>query len=113
MVEQSSFSISQFLMESEGPGMATVVRDHLPDLDVKVWRQIAVQYNSWAATRERLYGETGERIDANMSSEDIITLLSQRLVEIYIRYLSSAEIMIRTTPNADMDPVAARVLNLE
>ena len=113
MIESRTDSISQFILEDKGQSMAMVVKDHLLDLDVSTWRQVAIQYNSWASTREKLYGENAPRIDAEMASEDIIALLSHRLVEIYISYLSQEEMMIRTTPDADMDPVAARVLGLD
>ena len=113
LVRDGAASISSYILDTQSEQMVMVVKDHLTDLDVSAWRKVAIQYNSWANTREKLYNETAPRIDADMSSSDIITLLSRRLVEIYISYLSSAEIMIRTTPNADMDPVAARVLGLE
>lgn len=113
MIESGTDSISTFILEDKGDSMALVAKDHLQDLDVSVWREVAVQYNSWASTREKLYGEQAPRIDAEMEASQIIALLSHRLVEIYISYLRKEEIMIRTTPNADMDPVAARVLGLD
>ncbi|MBR4427106.1 MAG: hypothetical protein IKS77_05340 [Spirochaetales bacterium] len=113
MIESGTDSISLFILADKGDSMALVIRDHLLNLDVSPWREVAVQYNSWASTREKLYGEQAPRIDADMDSKEIIALLSHRLVEIYISYLRKEEMMIRTTPNADMDPVAARVLGLD
>ena len=113
MIESGTDSISLFILADKGDSMALVIRDHLLNLDVSPWREVAVQYNSWASTREKLYGEQAPRIDADMDSKEIIALLSHRLVEIYISYLRKEEMMIRTTPNADMDPVASRVLGLD
>ena len=113
MVVSGLTSISDFLLETEGKRMADVIGDQLTGLDVQPWRQVAIQYNSWASTREKLYGEKAPRIDDKMADQAIIEKLSSRLVEIYIDHLKSAEVLIRTTPNANMDPVAARVLGLE
>ena len=113
LIKGSLTSISIFLKESRGDAMALDVKDRLTSLDVDPWRQVAVQYNSWVSTREKLYGEKSERIDDEMPSDEVISLVSARIVELYIEYLADAETLVRTTPNADMDPVAARVLGLE
>ena len=113
MVLSSPMSITDFLLQTQLERMSLGVQVRLGNLDTKPWRQVAVQYNSWASTREKLYGESSERIDAQMSDSDLVALLSSHIVRLYLDYLADAEILVRTTPNADMDPIEARVLGLE
>lgn len=113
MIESGIETISEDVKKNRGDEMAEVIRFRLSNLDTGAWKQVAVHYNTWASSRENLYGERNPRIDTSMSDEVLITLLSHHLVDVYIRTLAFYEKLIRTTPDPGMNSVASYVLGLD
>ncbi|MBO6049406.1 MAG: hypothetical protein J6W39_05460 [Spirochaetales bacterium] len=113
MIEEGISSISEDIQKNREDEMAEVIRFRLSGLDTSAWKNVAIQYNTWASSRENLYGEENPRIDVNMSDEALISRLSYHLVDIYIRTLAFYEKLIRTTPDPAMDSVASYVLGLD
>lgn len=113
MIEEGISSISEDIQKNREDEMAEVIRFRLSGLDTSAWKNVAIQYNTWASSRENLYGEENPRIDVTMSDEALISRLSYHLVDIYIRTLAFYEKLIRTTPDPVMDSVASYVLGLD
>ena len=113
MIEEGISSISEDIQKNREDEMAEVIRFRLSGLDTSAWKNVAIQYNTWASSRENLYGEENPRIDVTMSDEALISRLSYHLVDIYIRTLAFYEKLIRTTPDPAMDSVASYVLGLD
>ncbi|MBO6000880.1 MAG: hypothetical protein J6P81_03735 [Spirochaetales bacterium] len=113
MIEEGISSISEDIQKNREDEMAEVIRFRLSGLDTSAWKNVAIQYNTWASSRENLYGEDNPRIDVTMSDEALISRLSYHLVDIYIRTLAFYEKLIRTTPDPAMDSVASYVLGLD
>lgn len=113
MIEEGISSISDDIQKNREDEMAEVIRFRLSGLDTSAWKNVAIQYNTWASSRENLYGEDNPRIDVTMSDEALMSRLSYHLVDIYIRTLAFYEKLIRTTPDPAMDSVASYVLGLD
>ena len=113
LVRTGVSSLSEYFQKKYGELLSAGMRERLVGLDVSEWTKVAVQYNSWASSMDKLYGQDNPRIDVEMPYDEFITILSRHLVDVYIRTFRSYEVLIRTTPNPDMDPVVARVLDLE
>ncbi|MGX8681374.1 MAG: hypothetical protein ACSW74_01825 [Spirochaetales bacterium] len=113
MIEEGISSISEDIQKNREDEMAEVIRFRLSGLDTSAWKNVAIQYNTWASSRENLYGEENPRIDVTMSDEALISRLSYHMVDIYIRTLAFYEKLIRTTPDPAMDSVASYVLGLD
>ena len=113
LIEEGISSISEDIQKNRENEMAEVIRFRLSGLDTSAWKNVAIHYNAWASSRENLYGEKNPRIDVNMADENLISLLSYHLVDVYIRTLAFYEKLIRTTPDPAMDSVASYVLGLD
>ena len=59
-----------------------------------------------------LSGQEAKVLPSGQSDEQLLDIFATHLADLYFKYLSSAEVMIRTTPDPEMDQTAARVLGL-
>ena len=113
LIESGISSISEDIRKNREAEMSEIIRYRLIGLDTEPWKNVAIQYNAWASSRENLYNEINPRISIDMLDEALITLLSHHLVDIYIRTLAFYEKLIRTTPDPTMDTVVSRVLGID
>ena len=105
-------SVSLYMRRLHQGEITQMIRPSLADLDLDYWRQAVIQYNAWVNTRAVLSGQTAEPLPSGQSDEEILDIFASHLADLYFKYLSSAEVMIRTTPDPEMDQTAARVLGL-
>ena len=110
--EAGDDSISLYYRSLFGDEMIQVIHESLLGLDFSVWTQCVVQYNAWASTRNMLYDEDNDILDATTDTDKLARMFSVHLMERFFVHLASAEALIRTTPDPDMDPVVAVVLGL-
>ena len=92
--------------------MVQIIRPSIVGLDLDYWRQAVTQYNAWVNTRAVLSGQEAKVLPSGQSDEELLDIFAAHLADLYFKYLSSAEVMIRTTPDPEMDQTAARVLGL-
>lgn len=112
LILESDSSISDFLVRNKGEEISKAIADGIKSLDASLWNQLAVQYNSWANNRKILYGEEHPLVKTNLTQDQIVTMFSTHLTGSVFYYIRRAEVLFRTTPNASMDPIAARILGL-
>jgi hypothetical protein len=113
VIETGGDSISQYLREQCSAEMVADISAFITDLDVSAWRETAVQYSAWVNTREHLYEEDNPEIKAIPSDDEIREMLSQHLVDLFFTFLSKYETLFRTTPDPEMDGLAASILGLQ
>ena len=92
--------------------MARVILRSIGDMDFTLWHRMLIQYNAWAASRNMLFNESHELMNDDMEAEQLITMFSYHLADLFFEHLAASESLIRTTPDLTMDPVEAQVLGL-
>lgn len=112
LAEAGDTSISLYYRSLFRDELLEVIYDSIHDWDYSVWTQCVIQYNAWAATRNLLYNEDNDTLDATTDIDKLARLFSEHLTERFFEHLGTAEALIRTTPDPDMDPVLAVVLGL-
>ena len=112
LLETGDDSISVLYSSLYLDDMARVISQYVQDMDFSSWQKTLVQYNAWISTRNMLFGENNELLDADMDSDQLITLFSYHLANLFFEHLSFSESLIRTTPDLSMDPIEAQVLGL-
>ncbi len=112
MAESGNESISLYYRSLFQDEMVAVIYESIHDWDYSVWTQSVIQYNAWAATRNLLYDEDNDTLDATTDIDKLARLFSEHLTERFFEHLGTAEALIRTTPDPAMDPVLAVVLGL-
>lgn len=113
LINAGAGSVSDDIRKTHGEEMAALTKQRLEGLDTGTWAKIVTQYNSWAKSMDNLYGQKYPAIDPDMPYETLILLIAHHLADVYLNTLTLYEVLIRTTPDPDMDPVAARILGLE
>ena len=112
LLEAGDDSISALYSSLYLDDIANMIAQYIHGMDFTPWRTMLIQYNAWASTRNRLYNEDTELLNADMQSEELIRLFSYHLASLFFEHLAASEVLIRTTPDLSMDPVEARVLDL-
>ena len=113
MVSSGASSISEYMLKTRGDEIARRISANIGDMDVSVWSDVAIQYNAWATTRDKLLGENNPRIDTDLTADQVRDIFSVHFMKLFMGALQRAEVLIRTTPDANMDSTAARVLGLD
>ncbi|MCQ2412134.1 MAG: hypothetical protein MJ057_04190 [Sphaerochaetaceae bacterium] len=109
MVETSDSSIAELYRQLYFSIIEKAIHERLHELNLENWNAMVTQYNAWVATQELLGNGSGKPI----SESDIASKVSKLVADLYFTYFTQKETLIRTTPNPDMDPTAARVLGLD
>ena len=91
---------------------SSCIRDNLTEPDPTYWNEAVQQYNAWVITGSLLSGSSAQTISAPSDTEGVADMLADHLADLYFRSLASAETLIRTTPDPQMDNLAAQVLGL-
>lgn len=111
-LEEGDDSISEFFSSLYFEDMARVIHGSISDMDFTLWDRILVQYNAWASSRNMLFGENHELMDDSMDQEQLVSMFSHHIADLFFEHLAASESLIRTTPDLSMDPVEAQVLGL-
>ena len=112
LLESGTTSVSLYMRRLHLGEMVQIIRPSIVGLDLDYWRQAVTQYNAWVNTRAVLSGQEANVLPSGQSDEELLDIFAAHLADLYFKYLSSAEVMIRTTPDPEMDQTAARVLGL-
>ena len=112
LLESGTTSVSLYMRRLHMSEMVQIIRPSIVGLDLDYWRQAVTQYNAWVNTRAVLSGQEAKVLPSGQSDEQLLDIFATHLADLYFKYLSSAEVMIRTTPDPEMDQTAARVLGL-
>ena len=112
LLEEGDDSISRLFSSLYREDMARVISRSIKDMDFTLWHRTLIQYNAWAASRNMLFGESRELMDDTLDSEQLITMFSYHLADLFFEHLAASESLIRTTPDLTMDPIEAQVLGL-
>lgn len=112
LLEAGDDSISTLYRSTYLNDMVDMISKHIQGMDFTLWRTMLIQYNAWISTRNKLYDEDNELLDADMESEELISVFSYHLANLFFEHLAASESLIRTTPDLSMDPIEARVLDL-
>ena len=112
LLEAGDDSISVLYSSLYLDDLADVISRNIQDMDFTPWRKTLIQYNTWASTRNKLYGEDNELLDAEIQTEELVTAFSYHIANLFFEHLAASEVLIRTTPDLSMDPIEARVLDL-
>ena len=110
--ESGETSVSDYYRARFRTEMAGRIAVTLEGLDFSTWHEVVIQYNAWAATRNLLNDGETEAIVFSMDPQEEITVFSNHFADLFFEHLASAEALIRTTPDPDMDNVEAQVLGL-
>ena len=112
LLEEGEDSISNLFSSLYRENIARVISRSIREMDFTLWHRTLVQYNAWASSRNMLFGEDHELVDAQMEAQQLIDMFSYHLADLFFEYLADSESLIRTTPDLTMDPVEAQVLGL-
>lgn len=112
LLEEGDDSIARLFSSLYREDMARVILRSIGDMDFTLWHRMLIQYNAWAASRNMLFNESHELMNDDMEAEQLITMFSYHLADLFFEHLAASESLIRTTPDLTMDPVEAQVLGL-
>ena len=112
LLEAGDDSVSRYYGSLYLDDVARMFSQSIQSMDFSTWRKILIQYNAWAATRNRLYDEDNDLLDQEISSDELITVFSYHLANLFFKQVAASESLIRTTPDLSMDSVEAMVLGL-
>ena len=112
LLEAGDDSISRYYSSLYLEDMVLVISRNIREMDFTALKKALVQYNAWASTNNKLYNENNELMNAEISSDELITLFSYHLAGLFFEHLAASEALIRTTPDLSMDALEAVVLGL-
>lgn len=112
LLNSGTSSVSLYMRRLHLNEITQTIRQSITGMDLSYWRMALIQYNAWVNTRAVLSGQEAKPLPSNLSDDAFLDIIASHLADLYFKHLSSAEILIRTTPDPDMDQTAARVLGL-
>ena len=112
LLSSGSGSVSLYMKRLHYSEVRQIIRENLSAPDPTYWNEAVLQYNAWVVTGSLLNGGTPQTISAPSDTEGVADMLADYLAGLYFRSLASAETLIRTTPDPEMDDLAAQVLGL-
>lgn len=112
LLDSGTSSVSLYMRRLHLNEITQTIRQSITDLDLSYWKMAVIQYNAWVNTRALLSGQEAKPLPSELSDASLLDIFASHLADLYFKHLSSAEVMIRTTPDPDMDQTAARVLGL-
>ena len=112
LLVSGSSSISLLMKELHYDEVRRIIRGKMTSPDPTYWNEAVQQYNAWVITGSLLSGSSAQTISAPSDTEGVADMLADHLADLYFRGLASAETLIRTTPDPQMDNLAAQVLGL-
>ena len=112
LLSSGSSSISLYMRRLHFDAMKQVIRQNISSIDPTYWQQAIIQYNAWVNTTNLLSGQNMKTFPAYSDTEEVVDMVAAHLADLYFKVFSTEEVLIRTTPDPDMDSTAARVLGL-
>jgi hypothetical protein len=112
LLGSGSSAASLYLKRLHYNEVRQIIRDNLTEPDPTYWNEAVLQYNAWINTGSLLNGQTPRTISAPSDTDAVADMLADYLADLYFRTLASTETLIRTTPDPQMDSLAAQVLGL-
>ncbi|MBR2281587.1 MAG: hypothetical protein IJ863_03085 [Spirochaetales bacterium] len=113
IVESGGSPISLYLQQECSDAMTADIEGFISDIDVSAWNEAVVQYSAWANTRRLLYEEDNPEIVRGSTDDETRHMLAKHLVDLFFSVLQRYEFLFRTTPDPEMDSVAAAILGLQ
>ena len=112
LLGSGSSSTSLYMRRLHYNEVKQIIRSNITEPDPTYWNEAVLQYNAWVNTGSLLSGETPQTLSAPSDTAGVADMLAGYLTNLYFRNLASAETLIRTTPDPQMDTLAAQVLGL-
>ena len=112
LLEAGDDSVSRYYSNLYLEDIALMLSRYIQTMDFSTLRKALIQYNAWASTRNRLYDEDNELMDADIGNDELIEVFAHHLASLFFKHLAASESLIRTTPDLSMDSVEAMVLGL-
>ena len=112
LFDEGDTSVSAYYRSLYINDVAQMISKTIGTMDFKYWRQAIIQYNAWASTRNRLYGENNELLAAETGYDELLNIFSFHFASLFFNHLAASESLIRTTPDLSMDPLEAQILGL-
>ena len=112
LFEAGEESVSNYYSSLFLDDIALMISRYIQTMDYSTLHKALIQYNAWASTRNRLYDEDNELLDAEIGNDEMTEVLAYHLAGLFFEYLAASESLIRTTPDLSMDSVEAMVLGL-
>lgn len=112
LLSSGSSSASLYMRRLHYNEVRRVIRDSITEPDPAYWNEAILQYNAWVDTGSLLSGTTPRTLSAPSDTEGVADMLADYLTDLYFRNLAATETLIRTTPDPQMDNLAAQVLGL-
>ncbi len=85
----------------------------LSGLDITELREAIIQYNAWSSTRALLYDNENPYARMDYSDAELRSVVSEYLVDLFFSYFARYETLFRTTPDPEMESLAAAILGLQ
>lgn len=112
LLDSGSSSTSLYMRRQHYSEIRQIIRENLTTPDPTYWNEAVLQFNAWVATGGLLDREPQQALSAPSDAEGVADMLADYLANLYFRDLASAEALIRTTPDPQMDSLAEQVLGL-
>lgn len=112
LLTSGSSSVSLYMRRLHFDEMKQVIRQNITDLDPTHWYEAVTQYNAWVNTTNLLTGQNMRTIAADSDAEKVMDMVAAHLADLYFKVFSAQEVLVRTTPDPDLDNTVARVLGL-
>ncbi len=109
LVSQSNDSASVTFETAFGEEIKLYIRQKLSDVDLSKWKEVATQYKAWAETRNILFDEDNIKLE----EIDLLDELADYICNLYFKSLKDSEILLRTTPDPNLDKTISKVFGLE
>ncbi len=109
LVSQSDDSASVSFEAVFSAEIKLYIRQNLNDVDLSKWNEVASQYKAWAETRKVLFNED----NTELGEINLLDELADHICNLYFKNLKDAEILLRTTPDPNLDKTISKVFGLE
>jgi len=113
LLESGETSISDYYEAQCSDALYQNIYEFNAGLQVTELREAIVQYAAWSSTRALLYNTENPSVSTSHTDDELRALVSEYLVDLFFSYLSRHESMFRTTPDPEMDSLAAAILGLQ
>ena len=112
LLSSGSSSISLYMRRLHFDEMKQVIEQNITEIDPTYWKQAVIQYNAWVNTTNLLTGQNLKTFSTDFGTEAVMDMIAAHLADLYFKVYSTEEVLIRTTPDPDLDSTVARVLGL-
>ncbi len=86
------------------------IRPSLEGMDTSLWDAALMQYRAWQSTQSKLGNDDYPTLP---SDRDALDVLADHLTMVFFQSMSTAETLVRTTPDPNMDTTMAQILGID